>query len=150
MFLCFWLTLDLLLPCMRCSSLLQPLRSHSVTAFAGRFYTTTSIPAAGPSTPPESTTSRATLQDDLRRKRRTDWKRRQNVSTVFPIPHHNDLTSCSCRAKASWTILWSMSEPATAATDALPFIASCSNHTGRLQEEMVDAAATSTFSLHPT
>ncbi|TFK92547.1 GTP-binding protein Obg/CgtA [Polyporus arcularius HHB13444] len=56
----------------------KPLRAQSVTTFAGRHYTTTSIPPAGPSRLPEGADASTLSEDELRRKRRTDWKRRQN------------------------------------------------------------------------
>ena len=60
---------------------LPPLRAQSVTAFAGRCYSTTTIPAAGPSKP--GSAQPPPSADEVRRKRRTDWKRRQNVSTLY-------------------------------------------------------------------
>ena len=65
--------------CMRCPPFLKPLRAQSVTTFAGRYYTTSAIPEAGPSKPVKPSRPPAT-QDEQKRKRRTDWKRRQNVS----------------------------------------------------------------------
>ncbi|RPD61539.1 GTPase [Lentinus tigrinus ALCF2SS1-7] len=62
---------------MRCASLCKPLRAQSITTFAGRCYTTTAIPAAGPSKVAEGN-SKPPVSDELRRKRRTEWKRRQN------------------------------------------------------------------------
>ncbi|TBU24718.1 GTP-binding protein Obg/CgtA [Dichomitus squalens] len=63
---------------MRCTPFLKPLRAHSVTISAGRCYTTAAIPEAGPSKLAESPSRSPAAQDELRRKRRTDWKRRQN------------------------------------------------------------------------
>lgn len=73
--------------CMRCSPFLKPLKAQCITTFAGRYYTTTTI-SAGPSNPPAASTQtpkkESYSQDELRRERRTDWKRRQNVSSTFP------------------------------------------------------------------
>ncbi|KAH9929033.1 GTP-binding protein Obg/CgtA [Epithele typhae] len=60
---------------MLCSKSLPTLRAHSVTAFAGRCYSTTSIPAAGPSSAARDSQHD---EDELKRRRRTEWKRKQN------------------------------------------------------------------------
>ena len=68
---------------MRCSPFFNPLRAQSITAFAGRHYATTTIgagPSNAPPPRPQAPETKAKSQDELRRKRRTEWKRRQNVS----------------------------------------------------------------------
>ncbi|KAI1792412.1 GTP-binding protein Obg/CgtA [Ganoderma leucocontextum] len=68
---------------MRYPPFLKPFRAQSVTTFAGRYYTTSSIPEAGPSKSVQSSTRPPAPQDELKRKRRTDWKRRQNGQTFL-------------------------------------------------------------------
>ncbi|KAI0753305.1 GTP-binding protein Obg/CgtA [Daedaleopsis nitida] len=72
---------------MLCSSVSKSLRTHS--SLIGRYYATTTA-GAGPSNPLATVTTATDTRngttvppDELRRKRRTDWKRRQNGQTFL-------------------------------------------------------------------
>nr|VWO98597.1 N/A [Ganoderma boninense] len=100
---------------MRFPPLFKPLRAQSVTTLSGRYYTT-SIPEAGPSKPAKPSRPPAP-PDEQKRKRRTDWKRRQNLFKpygppsggnggrggdvyILPTPHLTTLSSVSTRIRA--------------------------------------------------
>ncbi|KAI0772721.1 GTP-binding protein Obg/CgtA [Trametes elegans] len=67
----------------RCTAL-NNLRVPVVTSFPGRCYMSTSVTEPGPSTAPASTQDRTrSTEEELRRRRRTEWKRRQNGQTFL-------------------------------------------------------------------
>lgn len=78
-----WLPSTLARPrtdCVHYTSSVNLPRSHSITTFTPRCYTTAVIAEAGPSSSAELSLRRPAAQDELGRQWRTDWKRRQNVS----------------------------------------------------------------------